>query len=247
MATLVMLCLVICSNAMLTHSQTFDKEMDTRLSSARKLLADYRIYFDTVEDAETFLNSKFDNTKTILERSVNNDIKNQRNSFEKFMNVREEGLPKRIESAWNDATARAGKIEKTTSWYKKMMNYNLTEEYWIQSINNNLWRTTTANNYIKWLSDILDGIEEKGYLTMQTKAEQLKNGAQTPEQLATKQEKIKALKDEFYKLAQYAAATQFHEEEKQRTEGQSGIKQIRTRKGILICLYVTHFFEQLSR
>ena len=54
---------------------------------------------------------------------------------------------------------------------------------------------------------------------------------ETNEEQLVKQEKIKALKDEFYKLARYAAAAKFHEEEKQRTAGQSGVKQVRTHRG----------------
>ena len=232
-----LLIMVFSCNVMFTHSKTFDEELESRIATARTLLKEYAAYFTSIEEAETFLEEKFDKTKTTMEGRVNNDMKNQESSFESFMKVREDGLPKRIESAWSEAEAQADKMKTTTNWYKKMRDYNVTEEYWIQNINNNLWRTNHANNYIKWLSDILDGIKEKGYTSMQTKAEQLKNGAQTPEQQAAKQEMINALKKEFHKLAQYAAATQFHEEEKQRSEGQSGIKQIRTRKGIKKSLF----------
>ena len=67
---------------------------------------------------------------------------------------------------------------------------------------------------------------------MQASYEDLKNGAMTEEEQRLRQEQVDVLKKEFHKLAQFAAASQFHEEEKQRTEGQSGIKQIRTRKGL---------------
>ena len=66
---------------------------------------------------------------------------------------------------------------------------------------------------------------------MKEQVNELKSGGMTEEQRKLRQEQVDVLKKEFHKLAQFAAASQFHEEEKQRTEAQSGIKQIRYRKG----------------
>ena len=216
------------------YTATFEDEMKARIRQTETLLNDYKAFVESVDNHEVSLINKLTKNNNTFKTKTNSNVDTYGKKFDEYLTSKRKYLDEYVTKTWDLTEDHAAAKEKTLPSYNKMVNFNLTEAYWHQKVDNKYWRTNTFSNYIKTLNQLLASIEAHSFEAMKTSVENLKGGQMTAEELKLRKEKVDVLKAEFFKLAQYAASTQFHEEEKQRTEGQSGIKQIRTSKGMFI-------------
>ena len=238
--------LLIVVSVTLLHvcSATFEDEMKTRVAQTEKLLNDYKAFVASVDSEGDKLLNKLDNNNKTFNTKTKNSVNYHGPKFEEYLTAKRKSLDEFITKTWKSTEKNAAAKEKTLGNYNKMVNLNITEAYWHAVVDNKNWRTNLFTNHIKALDEILTSIETHGFEAMKTSVENLKDGQMTPEEQLSRKEKEDVLKAEFLKLAQYAASAQFHEEEKQRTEGQSGIKQIRTASSnVIILIYLIYFCQ----
>ena len=239
---------VIFASAALLHvcSAAFEDEMTKRITETEKLLNDYKAFIASVDSEGNKLLNKLNNNNKTFNSKTNSFVNYQGNKFQQYLTNKRTSLDNYVTQTWEVTEAHAAAKEKTLGNYNKMTKLNITEAYWHALIDNKYWRTNLFTSHIKVLDEILDSIETKGLESMKTSVENLKDGQMTPEEQLARKEKVDVLKAEFLKLAQYTASAQFHEEEKQRTEGQSGIKQIRTSRGIVCEVFVLYICSFLT-
>ena len=92
------------------------------------------------------------------------------------------------------------------------------------------WVKVGLKRYSEEVQQTVDKLDESK-VDIAKKLDVLLKGELSEKEKQEKLAKIKELQNDFYLLARQVQLNQFHEEEKQRSDGQSGIKQIRTRGG----------------
>ena len=234
--------MLVFSTVSVTTQATFDNEMASRISEIEKLLKDFKSFEDSVDaNGATLIQSLANKNNTLTNKAVNG-VNTNAKLFDKYMSDKKTALDNSVVEAWQATEKKAAERETTLGNYNRMNSLNLTEAFWRHTIDRRYDRTKFFDTPIKILNMIMASIENHyGLEGMQDAVENLKDGSLSEEEKAIRQEKVNVLKDELYKLAQYVSSTQFHEEEKQRTEGQSGIKQIRVSKGRNLCFSVILF------
>jgi len=225
--------LVLCITVIIAtyvYAQDYESELQKRIETLKVLLEDYEKFDENLGEATKDASSKFKQSQSKIKETVEDNIGYHEGKMDEFFNKKASELTDYVAAKWKLTDKFALSKKGNLKGYKRLQRINLSQKTWMNRVDKNLFKTKQFGRYLKGLEDILNSIKEAGLDDVKDKAEKLASGQPTAEQIAIKQQKVNVLKEEFFKLAKFAQAVQFHEEEKQRTEGQSGIKQIRTRK-----------------